>query len=283
MRSIWPYLTVLKLKGSIVDLSVIATTCAILGVWDYRVIIAALAGVMIHSGCDILNDIYDIGIDKICKPKGAIVTGIIPLKTAWIYMLLLFSTSLIVSLCLSEVLFFSLLIGVVVGGILYSHPRFRLKDVPGIAMIDMAFCFSLESLGVWSIYAPINSTALLVAAYIFVLTFSLTFMKDFKDTAGDINSLPLMLGPARAAKVCCVLTLLPLIPLLYLAIQYPFLMLVAITYLLVITGCVRILLGNPVKEGVRLKNWMIIALSLPNFVMLSLQLLFSRGILEALI
>ena len=244
-----------------------ASTCAILGMWDYRMVIAAFACILIHSGCDIINDIYDIDIDKISKPNGSIVTGAIPLKTAWIYMIVLFLTALLISLCLSPELFLSFLIGIIVGGIMYSHPLFRLKDKPGVAMADMALCYSLESLGIWSIYAPINVNSLMVAVYIFVLVFSLTFMKDFKDVAGDINSLPILLGTGRAAKISAFLAFLPLIPMILLIQKYHFVAVAAIIYLLLIIGCIKILLGDPVKNGVKLKSWMIMALVVPNFIM----------------
>ncbi len=106
--------------------------------WDYRAAVVILAGIMIHSGCDIINDIYDIEIDRICKPKGAIASGQISVKNAWGYMILLFSTALILSLNLSLILFACLLTGIIVGGIMYSHPSFRFKDRPGIAMADIA-------------------------------------------------------------------------------------------------------------------------------------------------
>lgn len=249
-----------------------ASTCAILGIWDYRIIIAAFACILVHSGCDIINDIYDVDIDKISKPNGSIVTGAIPLKTAWIYMISLFFIALLISLCLSPVLFLSFLIGIIVGGIMYSHPLFRLKDKPGVAMANMALCYSLESLGIWSIYSSINFNSLMVAAYIFVLVFSLTFMKDFKDVAGDINSLPLLLGTSKAAKMCSVLAFLPLIPMIFLILKYNFIALAAIIYLLLIIGCIKILLDDPVKNGVKLKNWMIMALVVPNFIMFLLTI-----------
>ncbi|WP_081477336.1 UbiA family prenyltransferase [Methanocella arvoryzae] len=239
-----------------------------MGTWDYRVAIATLAGVMIHGACDIMNDIYDVEIDKICKPKGMIVSGQIPVKIAWVYMGLLFAAALAISLWLSPVLFACFLAGIVVGGVMYSHPLFRFKDLPGVAMLDMAVCFSLESIGIWSLYAPVDSTALLVAAYVFILTFCLTFMKDFKDVAGDVSSLPLLLGTGRAARVCCVLALLPIVPLMYLALQYHFLVLAIVVYLWAAIRCITVLLGDPVKEGVKLKGRMITALTVPNFVML---------------
>ncbi len=263
-----PYISILKLKSSIVDLSVVAVTCAVLGTWDYRAAIGIIAGILIHGACDIINDIYDVEIDKICKPKGAISSGQISEKNAWRYMILLISSALIISFNLSFILFTCLLTGIIVGGIMYSHPSFRFKDKPGLAMANMGLCFALESIGIWGIYSPVNSESLMVAAYIFILVFSLTFMKDFKDVAGDINSLPLLLGIRSAAKVCSALAILPLIPLLYVIIKYHYSCLTAIIYIVLIAGCIRILMGDPVAEGHRLKNWMILALTVPNFSML---------------
>ncbi|MFZ3167789.1 MAG: UbiA family prenyltransferase [Candidatus Methanoperedens sp.] len=92
-----PYISILKLKSSVVDLSVVAVTCAVLGTWDYRATIGTIAGILIHGACDIINDIYDVEIDKICKPKGAIASGQISEKNAWRYMILLISAALIIS------------------------------------------------------------------------------------------------------------------------------------------------------------------------------------------
>jgi len=263
-----PYISILKLEGSIVDISVVAVSCAILGMWDYRAAIVILAGIMIHSGCDIINDIYDLEIDKICKPNGAIASAQMTVKNAWIYIIFLFSTALILALVLSLILFACLLIGIIVGGVMYSHPLFRLKDKPGIAMVDMALCFALESIGIWSIYSSVNNDCLLVAIYVFVLIFSLTFMKDFKDVAGDINSLPIMLGIRRAATVCNVLTLLPLIPIIYASMKYHYLWLAIAVYSILIAECIKILMRDPVAEGKRLKYMMILALTAPNLIIL---------------
>jgi 4-hydroxybenzoate polyprenyltransferase len=255
------------LKGSIVDFSVVAATCSVLGMWDYRAAIVVLAGTMVHSGCDIINDIYDIEIDRICKPDGAISSGQISVKNAWVYMIALFLTALILSLYLSPVLFVSLLMGIIIGGVMYSHPSFRFKDKPGLAMADMGLCFALESIGCWSVYSRINGDSLLIAVYVFILIFSLTFMKDFKDVAGDVNSLPIMLGVRRAAIVCSILTILPLIPLIYATLKYNYFWFSAVIYIILIAGCIKILMSNPVKEGNRLKDWMILALTVPNFAL----------------
>ncbi|WP_198003742.1 UbiA family prenyltransferase [Methanococcoides burtonii] len=250
-----------------------AINCAILGMWDYRAILVILTGMMIHSGCDILNDIFDFEIDKICKPNGAIASGQMSMKKAWGYMILLFSVALLIAFKLSLILFLCLLAGIIIGGIMYSHPMFRFKDIPGIAMLDMAVCFALESIGLWSVYSPLTPDSLMVAAYIFVLIFSLTFMKDFKDVAGDINSLPLKIGIRRAAIVCSLLAILPLIPLLYAVTKYHYLSLAALIYVVLIAGCTQILLDDPVAKGNKLKDRMIMALTIPNFMVLLVKML----------
>ncbi len=112
----------------------------------------------------------------------------------------------------------------------------------------------------------------MVAVYVFVSVFSLTFMKDFKDVAGDINSLPLLLGIRRAAIVCSALTILPLIPMIYAVTKYPYLAPTAVIYIVLIMGCIKILMVNPVAEGNRLKDWMILTLTVPNFIMLLIKM-----------
>jgi len=188
-------------------------------------------------------------------------------------MLLLFLAALIISLNLGTILFTCLLTGIVVGGILYSHPKFRLKDTPGMGMVCMAVCFALESIGIWSIYSPINTDGLIVAAYVFVLVFSLTFMKDFKDVAGDVNSLPLTLGIRPAARVCSIITVFPLIPLIYAAAEYHYLALAIVMYIFLASGCIGILLNDPVVKGQRLKERMVLTLTEPNYTVF----LFTMG------
>ncbi len=52
------------------------------------------------------------------------------------------------------------------------------------------------------------------------------------------------------------------------ALQYHYLALAAVIYILLIAGCIEILVKDPVAEGSRLKDRMILALTIPNFIML---------------
>ena len=44
-----PYISILKLKGSVVDVSVVAITCAILETWDYRAALVAISGLWLKT------------------------------------------------------------------------------------------------------------------------------------------------------------------------------------------------------------------------------------------
>ena len=134
-----------------------------------------------------------------------------------------------------------------------------------MGIVCMAVCFAMESIGVWSIYSPVNIDGLMVTAYVFVLVFSLTFMKDFKDVAGDFNSLPLTLGIRPAARVCSIMTVFPLIPLIDAAAEYHYLALAIVIYIFLASGCIKILLDNHVVKGQRLKERMVLTLTVPNY------------------
>jgi hypothetical protein len=125
-----PFLEILKLKASPIDVFVILATCSTIGSIDFKILPAILSGVLIHSGGDILNDIYDREIDKICKPDAVIPSGRMSVRTAWTYLIALTLAALLIAVILSRIMFIAYLIGIASGYILYSHPRFRFKDVP---------------------------------------------------------------------------------------------------------------------------------------------------------
>ncbi|RMF89420.1 MAG: ubiquinone biosynthesis protein UbiA [Methanobacteriota archaeon] len=269
-----PFLEILKLKGSLVDVSTILAVSAFLGRRDWRLIWAMLSCILIHSGGDIYNDIYDREIDQVCKPLAPIPSGRMTVKAAWAYLALLLLLALSISLYLSKILFLCLVAGILTGYVFYSHPMFRFKDMPIVSIAIIAFSFSLESIGVWSLYSGITREALIVAAYIFLLVFSLVFMKDFRDVEGDINSLPLMWGVKKAAIFSSMLCILPLMIFVFLSTIYQqaIIWIAALTFISLVSSCIKILVfGDPVAQGRELKNRMILSLSMPNIVLFALS------------
>jgi len=257
-----PYIEILKLKSSTVDVAVMLGVCGAVGQMDYRIGFALFAGILIHSACDIFNDIYDQDIDRICKPNSPIVSGRMSLRNAVVYMLVLYFIGITIAMALNKIIFICYVAEIIVGGILYSHPLFRFKDKPVIAIASVAICFSFEAVGMWSLYLDITKEAIIFAAYIFSLVFFLVFLKDFRDVKGDKNSLPVMFGVRKAAVLCSVMIFFPLPLLLH------FSLIPALVFLISLIPCVYILLfRDPVALGSRLKDFMIFAIFAPNLSM----------------
>jgi len=265
-----PFLEILKLKGSAIDISIVLAVSVFAGGIDGKVLWIILAGILVHSGCDVINDIYDREIDRLCKPKAPIPSGKMSVRAAWAYMVVLFSTSLGIAFSMGKVMFICFLLGIILGGIGYSHPRIRFKDVPVVATAITAFGFALEALGAWSVYSTVDGEAVRFASYIFFLTFSLVLLKDFRDVDGDVSSLPIKLGIRRAAILCCATLMIPLGVLVWLSVFYSsiIMVVVAMTYMVTILPIVKLLLlKDPVSQGSRLKDHMFVAVTTPNFVL----------------
>ena len=269
-----PYIEIIKLKSSLVDVSIALAICSFFEVFGYKTLLAIISAVFIHGAADIYNDIYDREIDKICKPNSPLVSGRMSLKSAWIYMILLVVSGLSISLLLSEVLFLCYIFGIVFGYMLYSHPKFRFKDKPVISIATIALCFSAEAVGIWSIYSKLSYETLIFALYIFILVFSLAFMKDFKDVLGDVSSLPIILGIRKSARICSILAMVPLFSFMFLYLTYKMkeIMIVASVYIISVIPAIKILLfEDPVSQGRKLRNFMIVAIVSPNITLFLLN------------
>jgi 1,4-dihydroxy-2-naphthoate octaprenyltransferase len=167
-----------------------------------------------------------------------------------------------ITLALNKIIFLCYLGEILVGGIMYSHPLFRLKDKPVIAIASVAVCFAFEAVGMWSLYSGITGETIIFAVYIFSLVFFLVFLKDFRDVKGDKNSLPVMFGVRKAALLCSVMIFFPMPLLLH------FSLIPALVFLIALMPCVYILLfRDPVLLGSRLKDFMIFAIFAPNLSM----------------
>jgi len=271
-----PFIEILKLKSSTFDLATIIITCSILAKIDFRAGLLLLWGMMVHCGGDVINDIYDRDIDRICKPNSPIASGRMSVRTAWIYTGILYSASIVIASLLNTICVLISILGIVIGGFLYSHPRFRIKDHPILSITSLAMCFALETIGVWSIYAPVAINTFIVSFYVFVLTFSLIFFKDFRDIKGDKNSLPLMLGIKKAAIVVSVLSILPALAMLCLLFFYKTIaiFLAIMVYIPIAISTIRILLDDPVANSQKLRSRMYLMVSAPAFMLFLVTFLF---------
>lgn len=195
---------------------VVSSGVPILGNWMTALLGVLLAGPLVCAMSQAINDWYDRHVDAINEPHRPIPSGRVPglwgLYIAGIWTLL--------SLAVAAVLGAWVLVATVVGLVLawaYSAPPLRLKRNGWWG--NAACGFSYEGLA-WVTGAAamlggkLPSSAILVLAVLYSIgAHGIMTLNDFKAIKGDsamgIRSLPVSLGPQRAAQVACAIMLLP--------------------------------------------------------------------------
>ena len=195
---------------------VVSSGAPILANWDIALLGVLLAGPLVCAMSQAINDWYDREVDAINEPHRPIPSGRIPgrwgLYIAAIWSLL----SLIVASQLGTWVFISAMLGLFLAWA-YSAPPLRLKRngwwgnaACGFSYEGLAWVTgSAAMLGGVLPPAPI----LMLAALYSIGAHGIMTLNDFKAIKGDqemgINSLPVLLGPQRAAQSACAIMILP--------------------------------------------------------------------------
>jgi chlorophyll/bacteriochlorophyll a synthase len=184
--------------------------------WYTALIGVILAGPLVCAMSQAINDWYDRDVDAINEPQRPIPSGRVP--GLWgLYIAAIWSAlSLLVASTLGTWVLISTVVGLVLAWA-YSAPPFRLKQNGWLG--NAACGFSYEGLA-WVTGAAamlggtLPPTQVLVLAFLYSIgAHGIMTLNDFKAIKGDremgINSLPVLLGPERAAQVACVLMAAP--------------------------------------------------------------------------
>jgi geranylgeranylglycerol-phosphate geranylgeranyltransferase len=176
---------------------------------DFRfILIGSLMAAMLNAASNVLNQITDLPLDKINKPKRPLCTGVISVNSAWIYAIVLY----IVSLWLAwEVKpdgrheCFWLAFIAAVSTYIYSAPPFRTKRLGIWANITIAIPRgTLLKIAGWSAGMTIMvGEAWYIGAIFGLFLLGATTTKDFADMEGDKKygcmTLPVIYGVKKAA------------------------------------------------------------------------------------
>lgn len=195
---------------------VVSSGVPILANWYIALAGILLAGPLVCAMSQAINDWYDRDVDAINEPQRPIPSGRIPGKWG-LYIAGIWS---VLSLLVAATLGFWVFVATVVGLVLawaYSAPPLRLKRNGWLG--NAACGFSYESLA-WITGAAAMLGGALPSSQILVLALlygagahGIMTLNDFKAIKGDremgINSLPVMLGPDRAAMVACAIMVVP--------------------------------------------------------------------------
>ncbi len=215
----------------------------------------ALAGPLVCGTSQIVNDWYDREVDAINQPDRPIPSGRVPGTRAYWFALIWTGASLALGFVLGPAVFAAAIFGLALAW-LYSAPPARLKKNGWWGNSAVAVCYEglpwFTAVAVLSGGFPDNRNIALALLYS-IGAHGIMTLNDFKALTGDremgIRSLPVQLGPKRAARLACLVMIAPqLIVAGLLAVWgYPgFAGAVALVLGLQLV-CMRRLLSNPEK------------------------------------
>ncbi len=188
---------------------VVSSGVAISGRWPLVLAGVALAGPLVCGTSQAANDWYDRHVDAINEPGRPIPSGRLPGRTGLWIAVVWTAVSLLVAAALGAWAFGAAVVGVALAW-LYSAPPVRLKRNGWWGNAACAACY--EGLP-WFTGAAImqgglpDARVILVAAAYSAGAHGIMTLNDFKSVEGDrqmgIDSLPVLLGPARAVRLAC--------------------------------------------------------------------------------
>lgn len=188
---------------------VISSGAALSGQWALVLLGVLLAGPIVCGMSQAANDWCDRHVDAINEPDRPIPSGRIPGRWGLWIALMMSALSLLVGWQLGPWGFGATVLGVLAAWA-YSAEPVRLKRSgwwgPGLVGLSYETLPWLTGVAVLSAGAPALQTVLIAILYGFGAHGIMT-LNDFKALEGDtqmgVNSLPVSLGPERAAKVAC--------------------------------------------------------------------------------
>ncbi|AHC51782.1 MFS transporter [Sulfolobus acidocaldarius SUSAZ] len=169
---------------------VIATTWKFTPLFFLPLLVVSL----IAAGGYVINDIYDIEVDKINKPERPLPSGRIEVNIARRFSIVLFAVGLIISIPLGLIPFGVALITII---LLYEYARSLKKlGLVGNFIVSLTSALSAYYGGLAS--GSLLGNFIIPTIYIFFFTLSREFVKGIEDIEGDkrngVNTLAVKLG-----------------------------------------------------------------------------------------
>jgi chlorophyll/bacteriochlorophyll a synthase len=174
-----------------------------------------LCGPMVCGTSQAVNDWFDRFVDAINEPNRPIPSGRIPGNWGLIIANIWTGLSLLLAATLGPWVVAATIIGLAVAWA-YSAPPLRLKSNGWLGNAAVGLCY--EGLPWFTAVAAMtasrpNVETMVLAAFYSIGAHGIMTLNDFKSVQGDrqmgVNSLPVLLGEATAAKLACVVMAVP--------------------------------------------------------------------------
>jgi 4-hydroxybenzoate polyprenyltransferase len=180
--------------------------------WSSTLLVPAIIGsamaAVLNAGNNALNQIYDLDIDRVNKPKRPIPTGRISITEAWWFSVVTYALALVLAWLVApggRHECFWLVAVAVVCTLLYSVPPFRTKRLGIWANVTIAIPRGvlLKVAGWSSVKTIAGIEPWFIGAIFGLFLLGATTTKDFADMEGDrrggCRTLPIQYGVRRAA------------------------------------------------------------------------------------
>ena len=204
--------------------------------WQYGLLV--LSTILIAAGGYVINNIFDQNTDTINKPNNVIVGKTISETNAYNLYIGLTVTGVAIGFYLSNVIikpgFASIFILIAATLYLYATSLKQMMVIGNI-IVALLLSFSVVIIGIFDLFPTIHkgnqqqmgvifSILLDYALFTFFLNFMREIVKDLEDVDGDynegMNTLPIVIGKLRTAKIVFGISFIPIIFMLYYINKY---------------------------------------------------------------
>lgn len=193
-------------------LAVVLSTYIIGELHQTQMLILLIISVAAINGAgNVINDIYDLEIDRINRPDRPLPAGEMSLRNAWIYTIVLFAAGILTSGLINWQTF--IITTVIATPLLVGYSRW-FKRLPLVGNVVVAIMLALAFVYVGAAFD--NFTLMIpLAGLAFGFTIIREIVKDMEDLEGDTSqgarTLPIVWGHARTLRFVSLLIVLFLI------------------------------------------------------------------------
>jgi 4-hydroxybenzoate polyprenyltransferase len=187
----------------------------------YPIILGAISAALLNAASNVVNQYFDIGIDRINKPNRPLPSGRISLKESRLLSILLYSFSFFLAYLVPNKQFITIVLITASITYAYSAPPLRTKRwvIPANLTIAIPRGCLLIVAGWTAVRSFYDFEPWFIGSIFALYLLGAASTKDFSDIKGDkmygCNTLPIILGAKKAA-----ITIAPFFVLPFLLIPY---------------------------------------------------------------
>ncbi len=206
LEKIKPYITLIRLSNFIITAASVFVSCILAGATRAMIaemLAASFAAGLIGGGGMVINDYFDLEIDRINKPKRPLPSGAVTRRAALTFWIILSSSGLFLNLFLPST---AGIIAIGAAAIIFFYSKV-LKRTPLFGNLTVGALTALAFIYGGAAVGNIGR-AVMPAVFAFLINVGREIIKDMEDVEGDIQNdavtFPVKFGMRRAAALATI-------------------------------------------------------------------------------